>query len=318
MKPIYVTAFLLLLAPLTARADESEPNDSLASATPLAATRTGAPDFLDGRGPAGAVAHGRLDPGDVDFFSFAARAGDLITASVVEPARGEFHDAVLAVFGPGDTEAVAQDDDGGPGFLPRLAVRADRTGTWTLAVAGFGDTELEGDDHEQRFDYRLVAAVTSDPGLAESDLRGGNDAPSRPDLALLGRAGRGTRGAVIVTGDLARGDVDHFAVPVARGAVLTASLFDEASGERNDSQLRILDRRGRLLDENDDGGPGFLSNVVTDGEPLSPFVIVAVDGFDPDPGDAKPHEETFRYRLVVSWERQTGYADRGRRSRSGR
>jgi hypothetical protein len=31
-------------------------------------------------------------------------------------------------------------------------------------------------------------------------------------------------------------------------------------------------------------------------------VVLTVDGFDPDPEDDTPHEEDFRYRLVVSIE----------------
>jgi len=289
-------AVLLLfawLAPPGLPQVEREPNDRPADATPLARTRAGLPDFLPGRFADGVVERGRLDPGDVDYYSFAVRAGDVLMASVFEAGRGAFADPMLALAGPGDAEPVVVDDDGGPGFLPRLTAAIDRTGVWTIAVAGFLDDALDGGDHEERFAYDLVVAVAAQPAtIAERDVRGGNDSARRAELVPLP-----PQGAVVVTGTLTPGDADHFLVPLAPRSVLTASLYDDAGGAFNDSRLELRDLAGRLLVEDDDSGPGFLSNVALDSARLRGPVVVSVSGFDPS---AAGHEQSFAYRLVVS------------------
>ncbi len=297
MKPIAITLFLLA-ALLLPQPHEREPNDSPETASALLAKPGNQPDFVTSRHADGVVLHGRLVPGDVDYFRFLARAGDVVTISLFESERGGFHDPVLAVSGPGDSEPVAMDDDAGPGFLPRVAVPIDRTGTWTIAVGGFGDEDLDGGDHEQSFEYDLVVAVDAQPvRLREWDVRGGNDDARFAEL-LLALPGR----SVVVSGELRPGDVDHFLLPVLPRAVVTASLYDDQQGEFNDSVLRMLDARGNLLAEDDDSGPGFLSNLgmpIPFPGPLG-FRVLSVTGFDPHPTDTLPHEERFRYRLAVS------------------
>jgi len=275
---------------------EREPNDRPAEATPLVATRGGLPDFLASRFADGVVERGRLEPGDVDYYSFAARAGDVLMASVFEAGGGAFADPVLAVAGPGDPEPSRVDDDGGPGFLSRANVPIDRTGVWTIAVAGFGDDELDGGDHEERFAYDLVVAVAAHPAsIAERDMRGGNDSPRRAEpVPLLPQR------AVVVTGTLVPGDADHFLIPLPPRTVLTASLYDDDGGAFNDSRLELRDLAGRLIAEDDDSGPGFLSNVALDPARVRGPVVIRVSGFDPFPADAQGHEQSFAYRLVVS------------------
>jgi hypothetical protein len=288
--------FLAWLVPQGPQHREREPNDEPAAATPLARTRTGAPGFLTGRFADGWVEHGRLAPGDVDYSALAARAGDLLLVSVAEPGRGAFADPVLAVLGPGDTEPVVLDDDAGPNFLPRATVPIDRTGVWTIAVAGFGDEALDGDGHDERFAYDLVVAVAANAvAVAERDGRGGNDTRARAEPVPVW-PGRAT----VIEGQLVPGDVDHFLLPLPPRTLLTASLFDDAAGAFNDSRLEVRDLAGRLIVEDDDAGPGFLSNVALAGVRVHGPVVVRVTGFDPDPDDDRGHEERFRYRLVVS------------------
>jgi hypothetical protein len=288
--------FLAWLAPFGPQHVEREPNDRPADATPLGGARGGQPDFLPGRFAHGWVQRGRLEPGDVDFYSLAARAGDLLIVSLHESGRGAFADPVLAVAGPGDDTPVARDDDSGPGFLPRMTVRIDRTGVWTIAVAGFGDEELDGGDHEERFDYDLVVAVAPEAiSAAERDGRGGNDTLARAEPLPVPPAR-----VVVVEGRLVPGDVDHFLVPVPPRSVITASLFDDAGGAFNDSILELRDLKGRLLARDDDGGPGFLSNVAWDAGTARGPVVVRVSGFDPRTNDHQGHDERFAYRLVVS------------------
>jgi hypothetical protein len=257
--------------------------------------------FLSERfGRGGLVIEGRLTPGDADRFSFRLRAGELLTASLQDGRAGEFNDPVLGVFGPGDAAPLARSDDAGPGFLPRLALRADRDGVWQVAVSGFGDADFDGSGHEERLRYRLVLAAESDPPeRRESEANDGIPSADRVRLPF---------GASLVSGRLVRGDVDVYEVWLDARSTLTASLFDAEAGEFHDAVLRLLDRDGNVLARNDDGGPGFLPNLAFEprrsGRSWRPFpVYLEVGGFDPDPADARPHPEDFEYGLVVSVDR---------------
>jgi len=248
----------------------------------------------------GVVLEGRLRPGDVDRYALRLRRGDVLTVSLHEQDAGEFHDPVLGVFAPSDREKpVAQSDDDGPGFLPRLAVRAEESGTWVVAVTGFGDDDFDGEGHAERFRYELVVASQGQrPALVEREGREGNDSLDDADALRL------RRGVAILEGDLAPGDVDVFELWVDPRDTLTASVFDESGGEFHDSVLRLRDRKGRELARSDDGGPGFLSNLdyaqrKSRGD-RAVKVFVELTGFDGDPDDARPHPEDFGYQLVIS------------------
>jgi hypothetical protein len=293
--------FLAWLAPPGHSQVEREPNDRPADATPLARTRSGQPDFLPTRFADGLVERGQLAPGDVDYYAFAARAGDVVMVSLAEPGRGAFVDPVLAVAGPGDDEPVARDDDGGPGFLPRLAVPIDRTGVWTIAVGGFRDADLDGGDHEERLAYDLSVAVAANPvAVAERDVRGGNDRPGHAELVPVA-----PERAVVVTGTLEPGDVDHFLLPVPHRVRVGASLYDDEGGVFHDSRLELRDLAGRLIVADDDAGPGFLSNVTLEPAQVKGPVVIRVTGFDPNPADDRAHREQFAYRLVLTARRVT-------------
>jgi hypothetical protein len=248
----------------------------------------------------GVVLAGSLRPGDVDRYGFRLRRGDVLTVSLHEKDAGEFHDPVLGVFAPSDrSQPAARSDDDGPGFLPRLAVEVDESGTWVVAVSGFGDGDFDGEGHVERFRYELVVASQGErPELVEREGREGNDSLDDADALRL------RRGVAILQGELTPGDVDVFELWVDPRDALTASVFDAAGGEFHDSVLRLRDRKGRELARNDDGGPGFLSNLGTgerrgrDGRPVK--VFVELTGFDGDPGDERPHPEDFGYQLVIS------------------
>jgi len=271
---------------------------SLALALTLA-TPVAAHDFWQG----GGVLDGRLRPGDVDRFSFRLRQGEILTASLLEDGRGELNDPLLGVFAPdGATAPSARSDDDGPGFLPSLALRADRFGWWTVAVSGAGDDDFDGTGHAQDFAYRLVVGVAHEPPrLVEREDRGGNDDLASADWVPV------LWGAGVVTGQLERGDVDVFEVWLFPGTTLAASVYDLERGEFHDSVLRLRDRNGQLLREDDDSGPGFLSSLAFDvpdaGAPrfwrLKPY-YVELTGFDPVSGDPRPHPENFGYELVIA------------------
>jgi hypothetical protein len=261
----------------------------------------------DGFGPAGRVIAASLAPGEVRRHFVFLREGELLTASVQGARGGEYHDPVLGVFAPSDrTRPAARDDDAGPGFLPRLALRAAESGWFVLAVTGFGDEDFDGGGHVEQFRYRLVVAIEGDPPrLVERD---GRSSRFGGDVDLL----RLRRGATLVSGRLEPGDRDVFELWLEPGATFTASVFESGRGEFHDPVLRLLDERGRVLAANDDGGPGRLANLAFEaragrGARAKP-VRLELSGFDPDGAAGAAHVEDFTYQLVLSIEGQ----DRGR------
>jgi hypothetical protein len=260
-------------------------------------------------GADGAVFSGRLLPGAVDRFFIKLHEGDVLEAAVYDDALGEFNDPMLGVFRPSDaTMPAAQNDDGGPGYLPRLSVRADESGLWTVAVTGFGDADFDGSGHVEDFGYRLVVGERSSGHRSDerNDPRSGHRAVTSLPLP---------HGTAVVAGTLVPGDVDVYEVRVKPGALLTASVFDEEGGEFNDSVLDLEDADGHPLAHDDDGGPGFLSNVLfrapdTNKKKAVP-VRVRLSGFDPDPHDARPHPESFAYRLLISLDTLDAQGSRG-------
>jgi hypothetical protein len=248
----------------------------------------------------GGVIAGALAPGEVRRHRFFVRDGELLTASLRDKQGGEFHDPLLGVFAPSSaTQPVAADDDGGPGFLPRLAVRAEESGWFTVAVTGFGDADFDGAGHSEKLRYRLVVAIEADPPrIVERESRWRRHGGDADTLRLR-------QGATLVTGRLTPGDADAFELWLDPEATLTASVFESGRGEFHDPVLRLYDERGRLLAENDDGGPGFLANLAFEakrdrrsGRPIP--VRIELSGFDPDAAGAAAHVESFPYQLVIS------------------
>jgi len=250
----------------------------------------------------GRVIAGALAPGEARRHRVYVREGELLTASLRDTRGGEFHDPLLGVFAPSSaTQPVAADDDGGPGFLPRLALRAAESGWFALAVTGFGDADFDGSGHSEHLRYRLVVAIEADPPrVVEREAQ-----PSRWSTGA--DALRLRSGATLVSGRLTPGDRDVFELWLDPDATLTASVFESGRGEFHDPVLRLLDDRGRLLAQNDDGGPGFLANLAFDARagrrswrPIP--VRLELAGFDPDGAGTAAHVEDFSYQLVISIE----------------
>jgi hypothetical protein len=109
----------------------AEPNNSLATARRIALPFSSIPirRFTE---------MGR--EGDVDFYKFDARAGDVIVAEILS---GQL-DTVLGLYNRATGELLAFDDDSGPGLLSRIQFTIPADGEYALAVSTYPDVEFEG------------------------------------------------------------------------------------------------------------------------------------------------------------------------------
>lgn len=113
-------------------ADAFEPNNRVSRATRVRLPfSTDGGDHYSTLSPAG---------GDVDYYRFSAKAGDILALEVV---RGQF-DSVLGVFDAHTGELLAADDDGGSGLLSRLLLQANVDLDLAVAVSSFPDVTFTG------------------------------------------------------------------------------------------------------------------------------------------------------------------------------
>jgi hypothetical protein len=257
----------LALAALPAAAAvvaESEPN---ARGGPDPVPATGLAPFASVYPNGSVLVTGALAAGDSDFYSLQLTAGQLLLIGVFDAQGGERNDLRVGLFfeAPSANDPsqppVAENDDGGPGFLSRFAVPIAQSGTWKLGVTGFRDFGYVGAHLEGRgapAAYQIALAVTTAaPPRLESEPA--NDDPATGDLLPPGGG--------VLRGALAPGDVDWSALELAAGEDVTVSLFDlrpnaleSPAGERHDLRLEVQDGAAAVVAEDDDGGPGFLPN----------------------------------------------------------
>ncbi len=112
----------------------AEPNDTIAKAhkikPPFDSKDVGDYTELD---PAG---------GDVDFFRFKARAGDILVAEILS---GSFDSLMgLFTFDKRSPQLLATDDDSGAGQLSKIVFSVPESGDFALGVTQFPDTEFTG------------------------------------------------------------------------------------------------------------------------------------------------------------------------------
>jgi Bacterial pre-peptidase C-terminal domain len=103
--------------------------------------------------------------GDVDFYRFRARAGQVITAEILSSQL----DTVLGLFNRTTGELLAVDDDSGPGPLSKITrfeIPAD--GEYAVAVSTFPDFEFEGSSGDTG---RYVLSVSGPTSLTETAQR---------------------------------------------------------------------------------------------------------------------------------------------------
>lgn len=265
--------------------------------------------FADAFGNGVAVVTGNLTEGDVDFFALNLTAGELLLVALFDPERGELNDTRIGVFfeplsqNDPSVPPVAVNDDGGPGFLSRLAVPINQTGIWKVGVTGYRDTLFQGAHLEGRdgpVHYQLILAVATNPA-ARTESQNNNTLAQADALPAAG---------AILQAHLQPKDVDFFALNVADADQLTVSLFDlqagafdSARGEVNDTRIQLFDANGLPVSggDNDDGGPGFLSNLsVTVPPGAGGRWTIGVTGFR-DRGFTGNHfSGPFDYELLVS------------------
>jgi hypothetical protein len=297
-----VAAALWLALPAAAAVvGESEPNGR---GSPDAVPASGLAPFASVYPNGSVLVKGTLDAADADFYVLQLTAGQLLLIGAFDGQGGELHDTRIGVFfeapsanDPNDAPE-AENDDGGPGFLSRLAVPITQSGTWKIGITGFRDVAYTGDHLEARSGpvaYRLAVAVTT-ATPPRSETEPANDDAGAGDLLPPGGG--------VLRGVLAPGDVDWSALELAAGEDVTVSLFDlrpgpvSPAGEVTDTRLALQDAGGQTLATDDDGGPGFLSNLFrTPGAGRHRIGVTGFRDFDFDGGHLTGPAD---YALVVA------------------
>ena len=251
------------------------------------------------------LVRGTLDAKDVDAYAFSLTSGQLLLAALFDDAAGERNDSVIGLFTGTTAPPLASDDDSGPGFFSRLATTVASTSVQRIGVTGFGDTNWNGTHREAASGlvrYTLVVAAVSNPPPFQETENNNSLANANP-LPAEG----------VIGGTLAPGDVDYFKIDLEVGDRLALSVFDlapnqftVAGGERNDTQLGLFTPGGVLATggTNDDGGPGFQSNLLfTVPSGQGGTWKVALSGFGDTAFTGAHKEGPFSYLLVVARER---------------
>jgi len=197
----------------------------------------------------GVLGHGR----DVDYFAVAVERGQTYQIDVD---LGTLDDSVAALYDPASHQ-LDFNDDGGESFGSRIIWTATESGTYYVAVAGWGDTGS----------YTLtVTAIRDAPDTTDDH----GDSADEATLASVGET---------VTGVLGHGrDIDYFAFAAERGHTYR---IDVDLGTLDDSVAALFDSDSRQLELDDDGGESFGSRIIwTATESGTHYVAVAGWGGD--------------------------------------
>jgi hypothetical protein len=247
-------------------------------------------------GPVAAV-EGEFVPLDVDVYTVNVAAGQQLFVALFDAKDGAFTDTRLSVSLGG--AILATDDDGGDGFLSRIALEASAGGLYEIRVSGFRDQAFDGGHAEgaaQPAPYRLVVGVGTPPLAGESEP---NDTAVDADTLATGSLLRGTLGAL---------DVDRYATSIPGGDALAVSLFPldpvtgapQRSAELADTRLGLFDGGAAPFAEDDDGGPGLFSNLARNAPAAATQLGIGVTGFR-DTGYAGAHPEgPFDYVILAA------------------
>ena len=204
---------------------------------------------------------GALAPGEIVSHDFVVTPGAIITAAIDNSASGT--DTTLGALDQNLNLLATNDDSSflGTGLGSALTITGNPDGSARFLVSGFPDFNFIPDtaSHTQAGEYELL--------LFNGDL-------------------------------LSTGDVDVFAftgLPV--GQTFIAETFVGDTAITPDTVLGLFDDLGNLIQTNDDGGVGLLSQleVVV---PLSGTVVLGVSGFA-DFGFNGAHTATGTYSLAL-------------------
>lgn len=188
---------------------------------------------------ANAPVNGSLDyPGDVDWYRFSARTGQMytITLAGAQGAASPLADPLLRVLDSRGTEIASNDDSDGS-LNSSLNFVPSRGGDVFVSAQGYGDQGVGA--------YMLnISATALPPDDASADV--------------------GTRGRVDVGGDAHGsldypGDHDWYRIRLQQGQSYRFSLNGGGDHTLADPLLRLMDSHGTEVAMDDDGGAGFNS-----------------------------------------------------------
>lgn len=233
---------------------ESEPNGSLSAAQHLT---TGSDGSVTVDGVVGTV--GGQAVTDVDFYSFDAKAGDVVTIDIDGGVGGlRDFDSIIFLFGPGILHPISADDAGtlDAGSTSLFDSRIDKytipvTGTYTVAVTGVGVFLSSDGSYPQlpvgeNGDYTLtVSGLSVDapaPAPAPAPVPVPHADPVVMQISIDIKPGNGQRSAVIHPH--ARGEVSVALLSSGSFNVLdvdVSSLKFGATG--NEASLKKCEKR---------------------------------------------------------------------------
>ena len=235
---------------------ESRSNEVIGSAQPLALAE-GPAGFLTARGV------GSINPvvyksytTDVDYWSFEAVAGDLVSVSMDTPVSQL--DASLRLHTATDF-LLTSDDDGGPGtdaFICRYAITA--TGTYFVMIqTGYYD-DTPG-NYTLRVDIARGLQMESDRNYS-NDTTGGATALT---LATAGNRRTATVAGNIMTAEPGNTDEDHFSWGVITAGNTVELTLVKPPASALDPKVTIVNSSGAaMLDSDGDPADGHVMFLV--------------------------------------------------------
>jgi hypothetical protein len=196
----------------------------------------------------GAIRHFGTSQPDVDFYSFDAKEGDVITVDIGGVPKDTL-DATLTLFGPGPTfprliwnSEASLDSNSESDADPRIdAFRLSATGRYTVAVSSFpvmfnsGGTMTRTNTLSSGVYTLIISGITPAMQYISIDIKpGNNDEPAPINPKSKG---------VIPVALLSNADFDPFAIDVA--SLRFGRTGDEASLSRCSKDGRDLNADGK-------------------------------------------------------------------------
>jgi hypothetical protein len=296
-----VPAVLASLSGPAAFAQESEPNDSAATASAVSLGLGGSLSIAGSLAPTGT---------DFDYYAISLAERQILVATT-KPEGGllDIPDTQILLYDTdGTTQIVANDDAGtdfpdGNDFGSTVRFRAPLAGTYYLVVAGCCDTPT----HDDVGSYELLLGSTIEIAAKTLDTDPSNDGTAGADGLGIGGGGSILHVAELVLDEGGPGDVDMYRVTLALDDTLTATTVPLGGIlDVPDTQMGVFDGTTWFTID-DDGGDDSpagdeLGSTVRFRAPASGDYFLVISGFDDDSDGALDgdHEETGTYAFVAS------------------